>query len=215
MPACDRQPSRFSTGSARGGDRDAQRTLVRVQQRVRGRDRADHAVGQSVSRAVSVQRPGRGVGVRGPVVVARGEATVQVERDRLLEALEAFRDDEELRLDFLSNLTATDWPGREPRFRVVYDLASNECHHRLRVKVALADDDLHVPSVTGPFPTADWHERETYDFFGVVFDGHPNLRRILLPEGWEGWPLRKTEELGGVDTRYHGAFMPPVDRRTT
>ena len=134
---------------------------------------------------------------------------------RLLEALEAFRDDEELRLDFLSNLTATDWPGREPRFRVVYDLASNECHHRLRVKVALAEDDLHVPSVTGPFPTADWHERETYDFFGVVFDGHPNLRRLLLPEGWEGWPLRKTEELGGVDTRYHGAFMPPVDRRTT
>ena len=79
----------------------------------------------------------------------------------------------------------------------------------------VAEDDLHVPSVTGPFPTVDWHERETYDFFGVVFDGHPNLRRILLPEGWEGWPLRKTEELGGVDTRYHGAFMPPVDRRTT
>jgi NADH-quinone oxidoreductase subunit C len=82
------------------------------------------------------------------------------------------------------------------------------------VKVGLHEDDLHVPSVTGLFPTADWHERETFDFYGVVFDGHPDLRRILLPDDWEGWPLRKTEELGGVDTRYHGAFIPPVDRRT-
>jgi len=149
------------------------------------------------------------------VVVARGEATVLVERDGLLEALRTFRDDQELRLDFLSSLTATDWPGRDPRFRVVYELRSTEHHHRLRVKVGLPEDDVRVPSVTGLFPTANWHERETYDFYGVVFEGHPNLRRILLPEGWEGWPLRKTEELGGVDTRYHGAFIPPVDRRTT
>jgi NADH-quinone oxidoreductase subunit C len=149
------------------------------------------------------------------VLVARGEATVLVERDRLIETLGTLREDEELRLDFLSSVTATDWPGREPRFRVVYELSSTEHHHRLRVKVGLPEDDPHVPSVTGLFPTANWHERETYDFYGVVFDGHPNLRRILLPEGWEGWPLRKTEELGGVDTRYHGAFIPPVDRRTT
>ena len=149
------------------------------------------------------------------VAVARGEATVLVERDRLIETLGTLRDDEELRLDFLSSVTATDWPGREPRFRVVYELSSTEHHHRLRVKVGLPEDDPHVPSVTGLFPTANWHERETYDFYGVVFDGHPNLRRILLPDGWEGWPLRKTEELGGVDTRYHGAFIPPVDRRTT
>ena len=153
-------------------------------------------------------------GVYPDVIVARGEATVQVEPGRLLEALQVFRDEEELRLDSLSSVTATDWPDREPRFRVVYELASSERHHRLRVKVALPEDDLHVPSVTGLFPTANWHERETYDFYGVVFDGHPNLRRILLPDGWEGWPLRKTEELGGVDTRYHGAFIPPVDRRT-
>jgi NADH-quinone oxidoreductase subunit C len=148
------------------------------------------------------------------VVVARGEATVPVGRDGLLEALRAFRDDEDLRLDFLASVTATDWPGRDPRFRVVYELLSVDHHHRLRVKVGLPEDDVRVPSVTGLFPTANWHERETYDFFGVVFEGHPNLRRILLPEGWEGWPLRKTEELGGVDTRYHGAFIPPVDRRT-
>jgi NADH-quinone oxidoreductase subunit C len=149
------------------------------------------------------------------VVVARDEASVSLGREDLLSALEAFRADPALRFDFLSSVTATDWPGRDPRFWVVYELSSSELHHRLRVKVGLHEDDLHVPSVTGLFPTADWHERETFDFYGVVFDGHPDLRRILLPDDWEGWPLRKTEELGGVDTRYHGAFIPPVDRRTS
>ena len=149
------------------------------------------------------------------VVVARDEASVSLGREDLLSALEAFRADPALRFDFLSSVTATDWPGRDPRFWVVYELSSSDLHHRLRVKVGLHEDDLHVPSVTGLFPTADWHERETFDFYGVVFDGHPDLRRILLPDDWEGWPLRKTEELGGVDTRYHGAFIPPVDRRTS
>jgi len=148
------------------------------------------------------------------VVVARDEASVSLGREDLLPALESFRADPALRLDFLSSVTATDWPGRDPRFWLVYELSSNDLRHRLRVKVGLHEDDLHVPSVTGLFPTADWHERETFDFYGVVFDGHPDLRRILLPDDWEGWPLRKTEELGGVDTRYHGAFIPPVDRRT-
>jgi NADH-quinone oxidoreductase subunit C len=69
--------------------------------------------------------------------------------------------------------------------------------------------------VTGAFPTANWQEREVFDFFGVLFDGHPGLTRILMPDAWEGHPLLKTEELGGVDTRFHGAFIPPVDRRTT
>ena len=148
------------------------------------------------------------------VVVARDEASVIVGRGELLGALGAFRDDPELGLNFLSSVTANDRPGRDPRFWVVYELASTDHHHRLRVKVGLSEDDPHVPSVTGVFRTADWYERETYDFFGIVFDGHPDLRRILLPDDWEGWPLRKTEELGGVDTRFHGAFIPPVDRRT-
>jgi NADH-quinone oxidoreductase subunit C len=149
------------------------------------------------------------------VVVARGEATLVVDREALLDALADLRSDDRLRLDFLSSVTATDWPGRDPRFWVAYELYSLEHQHRLRVKVGVPEDDPRVPSVVPLFPTADWHERETYDFFGIVFDGHPDLRRILMPEGWEGHPLRKTEELGGVDTRYRGAFVPPVDRRTT
>jgi NADH-quinone oxidoreductase subunit C len=149
------------------------------------------------------------------VLIARDEVSVSLAREDLLSALETFRADPALRLDFLSTVTATDWPGRDPRFWVVYELSSSDLRHRLRVKVGLREDDLHVPSVTGLFPTADWHERETFDFYGIVFDGHPDLRRIVLPDDWDGWPLRKTEELGGVDTRYHGAFIPPVDRRTT
>jgi NADH-quinone oxidoreductase subunit C len=85
--------------------------------------------------------------------------------------------------------------------------------HRLRVKVGLPEGDERIASVTSLFPTANWHEREVYDLFGIVFEGHPDLRRIMLPEGWDGHPLRKTEELGGVDTPYRGAFIPPVDKR--
>ncbi len=149
------------------------------------------------------------------VVVARDEATVIVGRSDLLDALAVLRDEPALGLDFLSSVTATDWPGRSPRFWVSYELYSMAHKHRLRLKVGLEEDDPRVPSVTRLHPTADWHERETYDFYGILFDGHPGLTRILLPDGWEGYPLRKTEDLGGVNTRYRGAFIPPVDRRTT
>jgi NADH-quinone oxidoreductase subunit C len=148
-------------------------------------------------------------------VVARGQAVLSVDREDLLEELGSFRDDADLRLDFLSSVTATDWPGRMPRFWLAYELYSLEHKHRLRVKVGLPDEDARVPSVVRPFPTANFQEREVFDLFGVAFDGHPDLRRILLPEGWEGHPLRKTEELGGVNTQYKGAFIPPVDKRTS
>ena len=150
------------------------------------------------------------------VLLARGEVTVVVDRAELRQTLEALRADPALAFDLFVSVTASDWPGADPRYWLAYELFSMAHHHRIRVKVGLADDDPHVPSVTDLFPTANWHERETFDCFGVIFDGHPDLRRILLPEGWEGHPLRKTEELGGVNTAYkHGAFIPPVDRRTT
>jgi NADH-quinone oxidoreductase subunit C len=149
------------------------------------------------------------------VIVVRSEATVLVAREELLDLVAELGEDEDLSFDLLVSVTATDFPGRRPRFWVSYELYSTTHRHRLRVKVGLDEDDARVPSVVGLYPTADWHERETYDFFGIDFEGHPDLRRILLPEGWEGWPLRKDEELGGVDTRYRGAFIPPIDRRTS
>jgi NADH-quinone oxidoreductase subunit C len=147
------------------------------------------------------------------VLHARGEVTVTVAPDQLLAALRYLRDEEDLSFRFLSDLTATDWPGREPRFWLAYQLRSLEHRHWVRVKVGLPGEDPSVPSVTGVFRTADWHEREVFDFFGVIFRGHPDLRRIEMPEGWEGHPLRKDEPLAGVPTQYKGAFIPPPDQR--
>jgi NADH-quinone oxidoreductase subunit C len=147
------------------------------------------------------------------VLLARGEVTVTVERDALLETLEDVRDRDDVRFTFLADVSCTDWPGRDPRIWMAYHLWSPERNHRVRLKVGLPEDDLRLPSATGLFPAADWHEREVYDFFGVVFDGHPGLRRILMPDEWVGHPLRKDHPLGGVPTQYKGAFVPPPDER--
>ena len=147
------------------------------------------------------------------VVVAREEATVVVGRDELLVALAWLRDEPRLRLDALSSVTATHWPDRDPAFWVVYELRSTALVQRLRVKVAVREDDQHVPTVTGLFPTANWHERETFDLYGLVFDGHPDLTRIVMPADWDGHPLRNDESLGGVPTWFRGARMPPIDER--
>jgi NADH-quinone oxidoreductase subunit C len=149
------------------------------------------------------------------VVVSRDEVIVVVDPEGLLEALAFLREDPDLGLDFLSSIAVVDRPGRDRRFWLSYELYSGAHRHRVRVKIGVAEANPHAPSVTAGYPTADWHEREAFDLFGIVFDGHPNLRRILLPDGWDGHPLRKTEELGGVNTRFKGAFIPPVDRRTS
>ena len=147
------------------------------------------------------------------VVVARDEVTIVVDREALRDCLTWLRADPALQLGFLSCVTATDHPGAEPRVWVIYELRSIERRHRMRVKVGLIEGDLQVPTIVDLFPTADWQEREVFDFYGVTFDGHPDLTRILLPDDWEGFPLRKDEELGGVNTRYVGAFIPPIDER--
>ena len=147
------------------------------------------------------------------VVVARDEVTVLVEGERLLDAVAFLRDDPALAFDVLVSVTATHWPDRVPTFWVSSELWSARPLHRIRVTVAPDGVDPHVPSLTPLYPAADWHEREAFDFYGVIFDGHPELTRILLPDDWEGYPLRKTEELGGVNTQYKGAFIPPVDKR--
>jgi NADH-quinone oxidoreductase subunit C len=147
------------------------------------------------------------------VLVARDEVTVIVEPTDLLASLAWLRDEPGVELGFLSSMTATDWPGAEPRYWVAYELRSITRHHRLRVKVGASGEDPRVPSVTSLFPTADWHERETYDFYGIVFEGHPSLTRMLMPQDWEGHPLRKDEPLGGVPTWYKGATVPPIDQR--
>jgi NADH-quinone oxidoreductase subunit C len=140
---------------------------------------------------------------RFPDVVFRrqeGEAvrdhSVYLPVESLVEVCTFLRDDPDLRFSMLSWLGGVDYLPREPRFEVVYHLLSIPHHGRFVLKVAVADEEPRVPTVTGVWPTANWHEREAYDFYGIVFTGHPDLTRILLPEEWVGWPLRKDSPLG-------------------
>ena len=114
----------------------------------------------------------------------------------LVEGCTFLRDDPELDFAMLSWISGVDWLPREPRFEVVYGLLSLSRAVRLNLRVAVGEGNPRVPTVTGVWPTADWLERETWDFYGIEFTGHPNLVRILLPEGWVGWPLRKDSPLG-------------------
>jgi NADH-quinone oxidoreductase subunit C len=99
------------------------------------------------------------------------------------------------------------------RLHAVYHLTSMTYRHRVRVEVSVGVDDATVPSVVATYPAADWHERETWDMFGVIFDGHPHLTRILMPDDWVGHPQRKDYPLGGIPIEYKGTTVPPVDAR--
>ena len=126
----------------------------------------------------------------------RGDHSATVDRSAVLDVLGFCRDDPALRFDVLMDLTAVDYlkyPGREfgPRFEVVYHLYSLPCNHRVRLQVRVEEDEAHVPSAVGLWPIANWFEREVWDMFGIRFDGHPDLRRLLMYEEFEGHPLRK------------------------
>jgi NADH-quinone oxidoreductase subunit C len=125
------------------------------------------------------------------VVEFRGETTVIVPRQHLLAVAEFLAGEPSLRFSFLSDLSPVDRFPLEPRFEVNYHLLSMEKRARLRLKVRLPGKDAVVHSVTPVWPTANWHEREAFDLFGIQFSGHPDLRRILMPDDWEGYPLRK------------------------
>ncbi len=125
-----------------------------------------------------------------------GDWTVIVPVAKLLDAGRFLRDAPETAFDFCSDVTATDWPSRPQRFDVVYCLYSTVHCHRLRMKVRAAETDS-VPSVSGIWPSANWLEREVYDLFGVDFTGHPNRKRILMPDDWQGHPQRKDYPLEG------------------
>jgi NADH-quinone oxidoreductase subunit C len=148
------------------------------------------------------------------VVVDRGEITFFVRRERLPDVARILRDDPALRFELCSGVSGVHYPqdrGRE--LHAVYHLLSITHNRRIRVEVACPDEDPHIPSLVGVYPTNDWHERETYDFFGIIFDGHPALTRIEMPDDWPGHPQRKDYPLGGIPVEYKGAQIPPPDER--
>jgi NADH-quinone oxidoreductase subunit C len=133
-------------------------------------------------------------------VEAFGELTLVVPRRHIADACAHLKTAPGFEFDMLSDIAGVDrGPEEEPRFEVNYQLFSTKRYHRLRLKVLLEQEDTHVPTVTGVWRTANWHERETFDMFGVIFDGHPDLRRILLPDDWQGHALRKDFPLRGYE----------------
>jgi NADH-quinone oxidoreductase subunit C len=151
------------------------------------------------------------------VVVDRGELTLHVRREHLLEVAGTLRNDPGLRFELCSSVSGVDYynPADDTatRLHVVYHLTSMTYRRRIRLEVSVRVQDPRVPSITGLYPTADWQERETWDMFGVIFDGHPALTRILMPDDWDGFPQRKDYPLGGIPVQYKGATIPPPDQR--
>jgi NADH-quinone oxidoreductase subunit C len=148
------------------------------------------------------------------VVIHRGEITFHVVREHLPELVRHLRDDAYLRFEFCSSVSGVHYPedsGRE--LHAIYHLQSMTHNRRIRLEVSVPDSDPHIPSVVRTYPTADWHERETYDMFGIIFDGHPALTRILMPDDWPGHPQRKDYPLGGIPVEYKGATIAPPDQR--
>jgi NADH-quinone oxidoreductase subunit C len=160
-----------------------------------------------------------------------GQLVIHVDRARIVDLCTLLRDDPGLRFDHLADVTAVDWlvynpdggppgQGRTPRFDVVYHLYSISLNHRLRLKVAVGEDDPTLPSVTPVWSAANWAERETYDLYGIKFSGHPNLTRILMPDDWQGHPLQKDYPLIEEEIEFsktlEGLNQPlrPVHRRS-
>ncbi len=142
------------------------------------------------------------------------ELTLHVAREHLVPVCRALRDDPDLRFELSLGVSGVHYPHEPDReLHAVYHLTSITHGRRLRLEVACPDDDPHIPSTTSVYPTNDWHERETWDFFGIVFDGHPGLARIEMPDDWPGHPQRKDYPLGGIPVEYKGATVPPPDTR--
>ena len=134
--------------------------------------------------------------------IAHGELNVDVAPSNITGLIEFLKTDSTCRLSMLIDITAVDWPARERRFDLVYHLLSMHLNQRIRVKAELREDEI-APSVLAEFPNANWYEREVFDMYGVLFSGHPDLRRILTDYGFSGYPLRKDfPTTGYVEVRY-------------
>ena len=147
------------------------------------------------------------------VVIDRGEMTLHVLPEHLVELCRTLRDDPALRFELCVSVSAVDYLGTPDRLHSVVHLTSMTFRRRIRLETSVPVEDPHVPSITGVYPTADWQERENWDMFGIVYDGHPALTRILMPDDWDGHPQRKDYPLGGVPVEYKGATIPPPDER--
>jgi NADH-quinone oxidoreductase subunit C len=148
------------------------------------------------------------------IVVDRGEITFFIRKEHLVDVARTLRDEPSLRFEQCSGVNGVHYPQETDReLHAVYHLLSITHTRRIRLEVVTSDADRHIPSIVSVYPTNDWHERETWDFFGIIFDGHPALTRIEMPDDWLGHPQRKDYPLGGIPVEYKGATIPPPDQR--
>ena len=149
------------------------------------------------------------------VAVDRGELTIHVRREQLVELVKPLRDDARLRFEMCSGVSGVHWPQQTgAELHAVYHFQSlTHGMRRVRFEVTCPDADPRIPSIVSVYPAVDWHERETWDMFGIVFEGHPGLTRILMPDDWPGHPQRKDYPLGGIPVEYKGATIPAPDER--
>jgi len=148
------------------------------------------------------------------VVVDRGELTLFIKAARLVDVAKILRD--QLRFEMCVCVNGIHFPEETSReLHAVYSLLSITRNQRIRLEVCVSEKEPHIPSVVGVWAGANWHERETYDMFGIIFDNHPGLTRILMPDDWSGFPQRKDYPLGGIEIEYKGATVPaPSQRRS-
>jgi len=148
------------------------------------------------------------------VVVDRGEITFHVRPEHLLAFVTRLRDESALRFEICTGVSGVHYPNQTGReLHAVWHFLSITHNRRVRVEVSAPASHPHVPSIVSVYPGDDWHERETFDMFGIVFDDHPGLTRILMPDDWVGFPQRKDYPLGGIPVEYKGATIPPPDER--
>ena len=148
------------------------------------------------------------------VVVDRGELTLFIKPSRVLDVAKILRD--QLRFEMCVGVNGVHYPEEVNReLHAVYSLLSITRNQRIRLEVCVSEKDPHIPSLVEVWAGTNWHERETYDMFGIIFDNHPGLTRILMPDDWSGFPLRKDYPLGGIEIEYKGATVPaPSQRRS-
>jgi NADH-quinone oxidoreductase subunit C len=148
------------------------------------------------------------------VVVSNGEITFYVKAEHLLAFVRRLRDEPALRFEICLGVSGVHYPNQKGHeLHAVWHFQSVTWNRRIRVEVTAPDEHPHVPSIVSVYPADDWHERETFDMFGIVFDDHPGLTRILMPDDWYGHPQRKDYPLGGIPVEYKGASIPPPDTR--
>ena len=146
------------------------------------------------------------------VIVDRGELTLHVKREKLVDVARVLRD--KLLFEMCMGVNGVHYPNETGReLHAIYPLLSITNNRRIRLEVACPDLDPHIPSLVEVWAGNNWHERETYDMFGIIFDGHPALTRILMPDDWQGHPQRKDYALNGINVEYKGASTPAPDNR--